>query len=50
MARIMPSFGTISELYYDIIAFQEFYGLHFIPFDQVGMQKQMDEMIQEITT
>lgn len=50
MDGIMPSTRTASELYCDNIAFQEFYGHNFDPFDLDGMQRQIDKVIQEMVS
>lgn len=35
--RVMPFTRTKSELYNDIITFQDFYGIQYNTFDQEGM-------------
>lgn len=46
----MPSSGATCELYCDIIAFKEFYDLQYNSFDLKEMQRQVNEVIQEMAS
>lgn len=44
----MPFSRATSVLYHDIVGFQEFHSLQYNSFDLEGIQRQMDEVIQEM--